>query len=276
MKGISAHMAGWVAAVVGLTIVPWLFGQTAEGLAAQRDAKELWELAIAAKGGRERLLAVRNMVISSVHRYHKWFLPRREIGEALYVFPWKSWGYMDQRPEVFGVRIWVRDVDRGLWYSAPADFAGPHLIETTAEWKREFRIDQARFLMETSWFKPVPVRASSGKLRGKPVDILEVRAETDTFTYYLDRKTRLPLMLAHRYKSDRSPGVESGDDYYFYRYIPVDGIMMPRTEGYVLRVLGRGEYRSDRRFQFNVDYDPEIFNRPPRIEDGPQGWKRKD
>jgi hypothetical protein len=252
-----------------------LFGQAARAPGEQRDAKELWEQAITAKGGRERLQGVRNVVISFIHKYRKWFLPRRETGERLYVFPGQIWGYSDQRPAIFGVRISVYDIGRELWYTVPADHTGPRVMETPEEWKRTVRTEQARFLMETSWLKPVPVRAREGKLRGKPVDVLELKADSDTFTYYLDPKTKLALMLAHRYASDRMPGKDSGDDYYFYDYRPVDGIMMPQSEGYVLRVRGRGEYRSDLRFQFNVDYDPEIFDRAPRIEDGPQGWKRK-
>ena len=45
--------------------------QTSVKESAQREAKQLWEQAIAAKGGRERLYGVRNMVVSQRATFRK-------------------------------------------------------------------------------------------------------------------------------------------------------------------------------------------------------------
>src|SRR5213594_1865308 len=89
----------------------------------QGEAERIWEQAIVAKGGRERLYAVRNMVIMSSGSYKalrfkispdrkvesKSLKPSGLYREGLFVFPSKYWAWDDYRPAVFGLWIHVYD-----------------------------------------------------------------------------------------------------------------------------------------------------------------------
>src|ERR1044071_4698879 len=85
----------------------------------RQEAERLWELAIAAKGGRDRLYGVKNLQLSIREKVR--YLIRRLsfIEEDLYVFPGKSWEWNDQRPAIFGfsLRIYNEDQDINFWYT---------------------------------------------------------------------------------------------------------------------------------------------------------------
>src|SRR5688572_13443450 len=68
-------------------------------------ARRVWEDAIVAKGGRERLESVRSIFISSRSKY--WHgLKRYEIfTQELNVFPGQIWLWQDYRPDVFGLTV---------------------------------------------------------------------------------------------------------------------------------------------------------------------------
>src|SRR5712692_9236817 len=72
----------------------------------QQEARRLWEQAIAAKGGRERLSAVRNVVVS--HGGH-WNV-------TLYVFPNKLWQWSDDRPTWLGLSVEMHNLERRVAY----------------------------------------------------------------------------------------------------------------------------------------------------------------
>ena len=71
-----------------------------------REAERIWEQAIEAKGGRERLYAVRNAVVSSKGIYRTSRGKDNKIRqEEFYVFPDMFWAWSDYRPDVFGLRV---------------------------------------------------------------------------------------------------------------------------------------------------------------------------
>ena len=74
-------------------------------------AQEIWEEAIRAKGGREKLEAVRNIFISSRSKY--WHgLKRHEVfTQSLHVFPGKMWLWQDYGSDVFGLNVYVYNFD---------------------------------------------------------------------------------------------------------------------------------------------------------------------
>src|SRR5438552_1229 len=72
----------------------------------QEEARKLWEASIAAKGGRERLLGVKNIVISSSAEYTTHKGKDNSIKEEeLFVLPDKKWSWEDYRPDVFELRV---------------------------------------------------------------------------------------------------------------------------------------------------------------------------
>ncbi|HEX5964827.1 MAG TPA: hypothetical protein VFY51_02810, partial [Pyrinomonadaceae bacterium] len=179
--------------------------------ANRQEAERLWELAIAAKGGRERLHAARNLQIST--REKVWYGLRRVsyIREALYVFPGKHWEWNDQRKTVFGlsIRMYNQDRDINLWYMDHGK--GARVVRPVDQVHGKAGLiplydAQLRYFMETKWVKPIPISTHEEKLDGKTVDIVQTivkgyptRDGTDeqAVGFALDRKTHLPIRIIY-------------------------------------------------------------------------------
>jgi len=231
--------------------------------ANRNEAEHLWELAIAAKGGRERLYAVSNLQISI--REKVWYKLRRVpyIEEDLYVFPSKYWEWNDQRKSIFGfsIRVYNQDRDIDLWYTdhgrggevgRPVD-----LVHGKADLITLYDI-QLRYLMETKWVRPIPLSVERAKLGGHSVDIVQTVVkgyptkdgkDEKTIAFALDRQTHLPLQV------DTVPLAD---------YTQVGGIEIP-SKVYGLRS----------QCKINVDYNEQIFLGEPNVEGGIEQWKKK-
>src|SRR5437773_7035749 len=158
------------------------------------EAEQLWELAIAAKGGRERLYAVRNLLVSSGYRY-KSKSQRREVKtrfEDFYVFPDKAWRWSDERPAIWGVKVEMINHERGFEYiTYPNDPTSPRRLKIGLPEDNPNIDAQLFYLMETRWQRPQPISAESGKLNGKPVDIVHTAVNERKVDFVLDRQTHL-------------------------------------------------------------------------------------
>ena len=93
-------------------------------------AKELWEKVIAAKGGREHLYSVQNLVVSSNSSSpydKKEFRNSRYVD--FYIMPDKWWGWIDERP---GFPLEVRQYDFGqqIGYEVNEGQNGGGIIES--------------------------------------------------------------------------------------------------------------------------------------------------
>jgi hypothetical protein len=253
--------------------------QSAENISSsdenRQEAERLWELAIAAKGGRARLYAVENLQISI--REKVWYGLRRVpyIDESLYVFPGKYWEWNDQKKTIFGfsLRMYNQDRDIYLWYTdhgKGGHVARPFdLVHGKAGLIRLYDV-QLRYFMETKWVKPIPVSVQKTKLNGKSVDLVQTIVkgyptkdgkDEERVGFALDPKTHLPLTLVHY-------TVISGKEYQgkapLSDYVDVAGIQIPS------KVFG---LRSS--YQINVDYDEQIFIREPNVEGGIKQWSKK-
>src|SRR5215470_15140117 len=121
------------------------------------DAASLWEQALAAKGGREKLRGVSNLLESYIDKSH--------VG--LYVFPTKLWDWTDDRPTRLGVYVVMDNLERSLSYRMEGNTAGPpqNLGERHAkEGLWEIYYTQLYYLLETQWLKPRPVQVHSGMI----------------------------------------------------------------------------------------------------------------
>jgi hypothetical protein len=242
----------------------------------EQTPSEVWEKAIAAKGGRERLHTVRNVhtVCSASQSFpkrgYKGLGTRREY---LFALPDKGWSWDDNRPSPFGLEVRVTNLERKVrWVVNDAD--PKHTIQfATADIDENAFIQfQLSNLLETQWLTPTPVTLSQGIVRGRKVDIIEARWGSYRAEYYLDESTHLPLKVTiYRFSPDGTQRLLSSGP--LGRYADVDGIQMSG---------GVGVYGSDSlveqiacQTEINVDYDPAIFEHPPRIEDGPDAWRPK-
>ena len=235
---------------------------------AEAEAQRIWEQAVAAKGGREHLSSVRNLVIYSRADY----LSRRgKTNEVklvgLYVLPNKSWVWSDLRPDVFGLTVEMYNYETNMKYViTPGD---PHhpLEPIEPNEKRGSRaLGLAYYLLETKWLKPIPIKASAGKIGSKPVDIVQTTLNGQRVDFTLDRGTHLPAKVSY-YTTDKNRTYVT--ELRLSDYVEINGIKVPQTITY----HDGTKYKQS--YQFNVEYDPEIFVKPPPLEAGPEAWRPK-
>lgn len=232
-------------------------------------ARDLWEKAIEAKGGREQLYKVSNIAISTRTRYQKSLLRTGELQhEQFCVIPHKCWFWTDERAiSPVGLSVQTIDRENDLGYlTYPNDPESPRKLVGVTPFRRSLvLLPQLFYLMETPWLKPKPVKARTEWVGLKKVDVVEVLFEYDRFYFYLDRKTHLPVRVVMPYVLKK--GTEVQRVYTFDDYVNVGGIKLPRKvnwEGWQQRIS----------FEVNAAYDEETFERPPKIERGPDAWRK--
>ena len=262
-----------------------------------QEAAKFWELAIAAKGGRERLDAIRNFVVSSKSRFRS--TPRSDVAagiieENLYVLPGRWWNFEDYRPGKMGLRINVLDFDRNIhWHVNPAEtLAGPPRLDVFEDFKYRFKQAQFLYLLETKWAKPTLVGARTASIDGNEYDVIQTviaeremrRAVRDKSTQrleleviggeravraevYLDRKNHLPVRIVIDGKAARGSGKGELDAVCILDdYADFGGIQMPRR-------VNCGDQENRTSYHFNVDYNESIFEHPPTPDMKPDTWR---
>lgn len=240
----------------------------------RREAERLWEQAIAAKGGRERLHAVHNFVVTSKSSY-KWS-PRPDVAtgiseESLYVLPGKWWSFWDYRPGKMGYGVDVLDFESQVgWISSqgqPAVRIGR--ADLFDDFKYRFRQAQFVYLMETEQVKPSLIRARTGRINLKKVDVVETVIDGARVDFYLSRETHLPLRIV----TGTTPGARaSGKMNYTIDlgdYVEIEGIRMPHR-------VYRGDAANKTSYRFNANYSEAIFEHPPSSEMGPNAWRERE
>jgi hypothetical protein len=233
------------------------------------EAERLWELAIAAKGGRERLYEVKSFQYSLREKMWYGFKRINWIQEALYVFPSKFWEWDDQRGSVFGLGIEVYNQEKGLYLSYWDEGEGHKLLtrHKAVDSRRLYDV-QLLYFMETRWVKPIPFNVVKGKARGRQVDIVQVRVkgypygpvEIEKLGYAIDPKSQLPIQMIyywHKEGKEMTAPVDLSD------YVDVSGIKIPQ------KVSG-----AKRKYQINVEYNERVFGQPPNVEAGIEAWKK--
>jgi hypothetical protein len=267
-------------------------GASAQVPAPARDAeraraKALWEEAVRAKGGRERLLSVKSLLITSTIYARA---PRgSNIKDAvrLYAMPGKVWVYT-HTPE-FAVKLdaTVINTERKLCMLtlAPAGSGvsplSPCLSET---WTQYLLQDPVIYLMETEWVRPVPLRARTEGKGKKQVDVVEVEVGQLRADFYLDGKTGLPFRIVTEWYGGigRATGSLGPMEVLLEDYAAVEGVQMPRRvtrrmlpphRESVGDPLTGDEERA--RYQFNVAYDPALFDAPVPKNVKPDAWRRR-
>jgi hypothetical protein len=233
---------------------------------ANEPAEILWEQAIAAKGGREQLHQVTNLVMSyrETVRNFLGFAVHQGVVERLYVFPNRSWGWDDGLPPPFRLSTSWLDVEQNrrctIYAGSAAPICGPAKQKGSPADEGITQV-QYLYLMETKWVKPTPISVTKGNIGLKQVDVLHTRFDDKRVDYFLDRKTHLPVRVAVFYKeSERAMLMFDFSD-----YVTVNGIQMP----------GR-QKKGKINFQINAAYDENIFTRSPSVEAGPKAWQRSN
>ena len=228
-----------------------------------RDARAVWEEAIRAKGGRERLHAVRNFISSSNAPFNtrRRDVARHEYIERLYLLPNRFWEYYDFRPGKMGDGGLALDTDQHRVLSPPGRGSAQRLYEDLVY---RLRNGQIVYLMETAYVQPELVGAKRGRLNFTAVDIVETRVDSDHVEFFFDRRTHLPRRIVIRESRPVLPEAYLLSDYHI-----VDGIEMPMTERF-----GDDGPKATMTYGFNVEFDEAVFSRSGvRFEKN--GWMKR-
>lgn len=245
------------------------FGQTSsksEG-SSKQEAERIWELAIAAKGGREKLYNVKTMFEIDETKYLFGLKLIKSRIESLYVLPNKTWEWRDNRPSVFGLEMTMYNRETGKKYYAQQ---GQKHVEVKALDEKGKGSGLVYYLMETKWDKPIPEKVTNGKFDGYDVNIVQTTFLGQRIDFLLDIQTHLPVKVI-AYK-----GGEISFDPKFLDYVDVQGIKMPSKF-----ILGGNDKFPDKThykatYQFNVEYNEDIFVTPPLpAESAADAWKPK-
>jgi len=226
-------------------------------------ARDLWEKAIEAKGGREQLYKVKALRLwyNETTRNFLGIAIHRGLVTRLYVFPGKVWAWDDGLPAPFHLSVsWV-DIDQDKrctqYEGAVRPVCGPPRQGTSLP----EGISQAQYLylMESQWVKPQPVDVHTDYVGRNKVDVVRTSFENKRIDYFLDRQKHLPVRIDVFYNNSQRATLSVE----FSNYVVVDGVQMPTKQ-------------KDARinFEINPSYDSTIFDAPPSIAAGPDAWKR--
>ena len=250
--------------------------------AGRERAAALWEEAIRAKGGRERLRGVENFLITSTVDVRAKRGSAITKTERLYVAPGRAWIFKYTEDYDVSVEATVINPLRALCAVtlSPAGRSGsvPPLSYCMPTTPTEYLAqDPAIYLMETSWLSPVPVRARTEGRGDKQVDVIETEVRGLRLDFYLHRKTRLPFkVVTDQFYGEPMFTDKMGLTVYLEKYEAVDGIQMPRRVTREPSVIESTVevFRRDTesaRYSFNVSFDEKIFEGP-----APKNVKRDD
>lgn len=260
--------------------------------ADQNRAHALWEDAIRAKGGRDRLHSIENFLISSqvnVHTPGKIAVTTVTTEtERLYVMPQKAWVYESTPQYDVSLEAKLINFDHNFCAVtlAPAGGDVPGLSPCLPTVPFEYLVQHpVIYLMETKWVRPVPVRV---RVEGRrQVEVIETHIGKIRADFYLDRKTKLPnKIITHRltgfWESFRlNEPWESVSRYSVMtlelsNYKDINGIMMPQRITQATEMSDTIDRRleiEDARYSFNVSYSPAIFHDPIPKKVKRHDWK---
>ncbi len=231
---------------------------------------------LAAKGGRERLHSIQSVIRSSRTPAKLRGRSYTRQVEFLFVFPNRFWYWDDERPSVLGLATKSVNFETKRAYSMVEQEQSPVLgaAQPAEFWRLE--MIQAAELLETQWVHLQPKRTwREASKKDKMASIfVECRFPMlmgwATATFTVDSKTFLPKQVVIDYPLPTDS--RATDGFEFFDYVDVSGIQMPSA----VRNFGVLTYKETVHYQFNVDYDPAIFERGSRIQDGPEGWRRQN
>src|SRR5215470_4529823 len=188
----------YIASIASSLALLWSYHVLGQGT-EQQKAAQLWEQAIAAKGGRERLSGVRNIVISSSAQYTSHTGNKSHVAtEALIVFPDKLWTWEDYRPDVFGLIVTMYNgASHEKYVLTPAEPDGPIEPISPNEHPLSRMYGLVSVLPEVNGLKPIPLRTSLGVVGNQPVDIVETVLDGERIDFALDRKSHLPVRVSY-------------------------------------------------------------------------------
>jgi hypothetical protein len=240
-------------------------------------AAALWEQAVAAKGGRERLAAIHSFAILEKTAFTPPSLPEMAAGRAwqmVCALPDAWWDFLDYRPGQMGVAVRAANARTGLGWSTFDGYPAKPFLRPNTDLKYVMRRLQYIYFLETSAVRPTPLRASRVKLGSKTADRVETQVDDEFVVFDLDVDTHLPTRIETSRKNTLKPprpGMTPPGDikrvYELGDYHEIAGLRVPR------RVMF-GRDPAEVRVEINPDYEPSIFTTPPSPDATIEAWRK--
>jgi hypothetical protein len=216
-------------------------------------AQVVWEQAVQAKGGRERLHQVQSLAI---------YMKPAPVSLAGPLATWLC-AFPDRYFEFTGpARAHVSRaivVDAGANRIAMDATGMPRRQASLGGPQRErLMLNQILFLLDSNWLHPEPV-----EVRGR---VLTVQAGERTFQLSLNS-----AHLPERIRSSLVPGqaIQTKYDYRMQNYRAFAGILLPTR---VSETSASGEAVWDVDYEVDAKYNPALFQRMPDLAAGPEPW----
>ena len=234
---------------------------------SQMRARELWNQAVTAKGGRKRLRRIASLYVTA------------NLGDGFredtfcvfpdYRFEYTYWPSRERTDlEVANARLGT------TWWQV--DGLPARVLRPDDDDAYLMLLPQILYLTTTKEMDPTPLRSRKAWLGVKRVDVVEVDAKGWRVDYYLDPKTHLPVrVVLHLGPRARANG-EMDQQVLLEDYAELDGVMMPHKASYSFTTSPQ---RKTEHLNFEIDpqYDKGIFEHPPTPKMGPESWRlRKD
>lgn len=274
MSGTNYVFGVWVMMVFFIANLPaqtTVNDRPAATESEQRRAEKLWEQIIEAKGGREKLHSVTNMVLTKGNSPDN-------LGVYFDVFPYKSWTWRKGPPTPKVIWIDMVNLDYGVYLTAGNE--GLLRNDRVSKERHDMIVRETIghacvYLLETKWLQPKPVRVERKKIDKELLDVVETQLSDpaigieERMDFAVEPETLLVRWVVEYYQG------KPLSYYYFDGYTTVDGIQVPLRYGDLWSFTER-KYFMPLKFDFNVDYNKQLFEKPPTVEAGSDAWKPKE
>jgi hypothetical protein len=228
---------------------------------AQRNssaAQSAWDGLIVAKGGRLKLHAVENYLMTT-------FADEKSSDPSivsLFVLSGRVW---DASYEIDGKRIAQR-CDSVLDQQELVLASGQRIREPGG-CGDSISYYPAVYLLETRYGSPTPISVTRQRSKKGVTDVLQTSFHGRRIDYYYEPEEMLVREVITYFEDSRV------DQHFILdKYVKVDGVQMPTQVG--MDLFRRPKRAARVEFQLNVDFAPELFTEP-LVLTGFDGWKRK-
>jgi hypothetical protein len=219
------------------------------------DPREVWEQAVKAKGGRERLRSVHSLAI---------YMKPADVNLAgpptnwLCVFPDRYFEFDGAGSGSQRAIVVDGTADRVAMDATGIPRNARHL--TSWEYDR-LALNQVVFLLESAWLQPQPVEVRH--------NVLVVQAAGRTYKLFLNSAS-LPERVLSPPVRGQKPKIQY--DYRLQRYREFHGVLLPAR---VVSISGIREATWDVDYEIDAKYNSKLFERMPNLANGPEPWRMR-
>lgn len=234
----------------------------------ETEAQRLWELMIKAKGGREALHKVNNILVQSNSRSQT--TSGREYQhkrESLAVLPDKIWSYDDARPDVFGVTTYMgnyENMTEYFWAEGRQNVVAEPISSAYGRAMKAYQNTTIFCLSESRWLEPRVIDMKTDLVGSEKVFVIQTNVDGRRVDFAVSQKTYLPVKIILYEVGTNDPSRR--DELLLSNYLEVEGIQVAQVEQFNRQGIETLKIR------FNVEYDPSIFVRAPK-KMGSNAWK---